>query len=92
MTAKTALRKSIRHWAENIEHSKRGEQIHVSYSDCACCRAFIFSHCLGCPISKIAGERDCKNTPYQSYRTNPYLEFLYLLNVWYAMGYKGEPI
>lgn len=63
----SALKKSIKHWEENVEKAKNGE---LSYLDilpnkCALCVMFLlFSDCFECPIYKKVKNVGCRKTPY----------------------------
>ena len=64
-----ALRKSIKHWKENLKAARKGNDIEMSDSDCPLCSAFssgnmLKTDCLKCPVKLKTGHRYCKRTPY----------------------------
>ena len=63
---KEALKKSIKHWEENLEKAKQGALCNddIDGDKCALCGLFWLCDCEGCPVKDSTGEEDCKNTPY----------------------------
>jgi len=113
MTARTALKKSIEHWIENVEvthntptgKSLRNNGYRVSGRHCACCLKYVLSSaksCYKCPIYQISLGMLCDVTPYinaakhlsgsKKAINDATLEAWFLLNVWYCLGYKGDPV
>ena len=68
----TALRRSIKHWEENVA-AKEPDKASVEGGDCALCNIFVWPgifasdkrfDCLSCPVAKRTGETSCKGSPY----------------------------
>jgi len=60
-----ALRKSIKHWEENLA-AKNPKAVSTSARDCALCLKFFISPnaCLGCPVFITTSQTCCEGTPY----------------------------
>lgn len=56
-----ALKKSIKHWEDNVK-AETVDQASISSWDCALCRAF--EGCEGCPVMESTGDPQCDGTPY----------------------------
>lgn len=64
----TALKKSIKHWEENVEKSKK--EI-LNYNDidgtnCELCCVFGNTFCVGCPVYKKTFLTHCNGSPWRS--------------------------
>jgi hypothetical protein len=68
-----ALRKSIKHWKDNVRLAQNGEDISISSSACALCGLFFLVYrespettlsCYGCPIFERTKKSYCEGTPY----------------------------
>lgn len=59
-----ALKKSIKHWEENVA-AENVTQASITAQSCALCDEFIRYECEGCPISAKVKYDLCRNTPYQ---------------------------
>ncbi|MDH5797701.1 MAG: hypothetical protein OEZ19_03980 [Paracoccaceae bacterium] len=58
-----ALKKSIRHWEENVATKTIGK-IKIGPENCALCGLFFAVGCDGCPVSARTGGIRCVDTPY----------------------------
>lgn len=54
------LEGSIRHWSRMARGKRNFYEGHLSDS-CALCRRFLEQDCVGCPIFKDTGARNCEN-------------------------------
>lgn len=64
-----ALRRSIKHWEENVE----GKTNSFGPWDCALCGVFGPHDCKGCPVMKKTSGLDCQNTPWE--KLNEHVQF-----------------
>lgn len=59
-----ALKKSIKHWEENVAATSPKE-VTLGLAHCALCHAFWVRTCKGCPIAEHTGHIGCADTPYE---------------------------
>jgi hypothetical protein len=75
--AERLTRSSIDHWSENLEASRAGDSLDISWHGCALCVEYCGFHngptdapfkerCRLCPIKLKTGRRLCKDTPYET--------------------------
>jgi hypothetical protein len=71
----TALKKSIKHWQENLVKARKHilSFNDVDSSKCALCNLYVTdtsSSCQKCPVYLCTGRENCFNTPYYKVRNN----------------------
>ena len=63
----TALKKSIKHWEENVA-AKTSDEVNPYTSACALCKVFLnwerAAPCEGCPVMAHSGMELCMDTPW----------------------------
>jgi hypothetical protein len=58
-----ALKKSIRHWEDNLKKAKAGMAFSFDGSDCDLCASH--PRCVGCPVKDRSGQTGCHGTPWE---------------------------
>ena len=97
MTKKMKLLKSLRHWEENVNRSRSLDGPRSYSTQCALCNYVSEDiKCGRCVVTCYTGKYGCVGSPYHEYREwrckqNARMEYDFLLNLYYAEGYTGEP-